>query len=192
MALRQLNRERVLCLEESSWWGRLSDPTTVLPTLELLHRAGTVEEFVHRHAFGSAEFEEYMKWRKKDRRVRTYGTIFLAFHGSAKGLAVGEDTVLSFSNLEELFGDVPGAVIHLATCSMLKNGEQGAKAFLRSTGAKAVTGYDRSVDWLDAAVLDVAWVGHLARYKEVGTALRLFKTRYASLIDHLGWAAVTA
>src|SRR4051812_19392337 len=64
----------------------LSDQTSVLPTLELLQRMGKVPKFVHRHVVGETEFDNYLSWRESDRRVRTYGTVFFAFHGTRRGL----------------------------------------------------------------------------------------------------------
>lgn len=189
MASRDLNRKRVLCLEESAWSNRLSDQTSVLPALELLHRMKVVDEFVHRHAFGRDEFDRYLTERMHDRRVRSYGTIFFAFHGSERGLSVDGQT-LPLNYLADSLGEIPGSVVHLGSCSTLRGGQQAAKDFLRVTRAKALTGYDRDVEWLDAAALDVAWLGYIAEYKEVGTALRHFRSRYASLIKHLGWDAV--
>jgi hypothetical protein len=53
-----------------------------------------------------------------------------------------------------------------------------------------LTGYERDIEWLDSAAFDTAWLGYLAHYERLGDALRHFKVRYASIIDHLKWEAV--
>ena len=191
MAAAAIKLDRILCLEESVWDERqgLTDQTSVLPTLELLQRMGTIEEFVHRHAIGSTEFENYLSWRTRGRRMRTYGTIYLAFHGSRKGMAAGE-TMYSLDQLASLIGELPNGVVHLGSCSVLTGREEAAQRFLRETGARLVSGYQRDVEWLDSAALDTAWLGYVASYVRLGDAHRQFRKRYASVIDHLKWVAV--
>lgn len=191
MAPSTLRLDRVFCLEESVWADKigLSDQTSVLPSLDLLRRMGAVSEFVHRHAFREAEFESYLRWRQKDRRVRTYGTVFFAFHGTSKGLDIGNDE-LSLDDLARQIGSLPDGVVHLGSCSVLRRNEAAVHRFLDATGARLLSGYERDVEWLDCAALDTAWVGYIASYDRLGDALRYFKARYASLISHLKWQAV--
>lgn len=186
-----LKRDRVFCLEESVWSDAkgLSDQTSVLPTLELLERMSVVSEFVHRHALGATEFDNYLEWRRSDRRVRTYGTVYFAFHGTPRGLSIGGSAV-SLDLLAERLGSLAGGVVHLGSCSVLRQNEEAAARFLRLTGARMVTGYEREIDWLDSAALDTAWLGYVASHKRLGDALRYFKSRYRSIIDHLKWHAV--
>jgi hypothetical protein len=85
---------------------------------------------------------------------------------------------------------LPGGVVHLGSCSVLRNNEAAVQRFLDATGARVLSGYERDVDFLDSAALDTAWLGYIASYERLGDALRFFRARYASLIDHLNWAAV--
>jgi hypothetical protein len=181
----------VFCIEESVWADKvgLSDQTSVLPSLELLHRMGQVSEFIHRHAFRESEFDSYLRWRQKDRRARTYGTLFFAFHGTPKGLEVGNEEI-SLDILAEQIGSLPDGVVHLGSCSVLRRNEAAEQDLLKTTGARLLSGYERDVSWLDSAALDTAWLGYIASYDRLGDALRHFKARYASLIEHLKWQAV--
>lgn len=190
MAARALRRNRVFCIEESVWDDPkgLTDRTSVLPTLETLERMRTVSEFVHRHAVSHDEFKRYLVWRTDTARTRTYGTVYLAFHGTSEGLRVGNKDV-SLEELAELLGKLPDGVVHLGSCSVLHD-EDDARRFLQSTGARMISGYERSVDWLDSAALDTAWLGYVAWYSQVGQAARYLKERYGSTIDHLKWKAV--
>lgn len=149
MALSRLRLDRVFCLEESVWADKvgLSDQTSVLPSLELLRRMRAVSEFVHRHAFREAEFESYLRWRQKDRRVRTFGTVFLAFHGTPKGLEVGNDQI-SLDDLARQIGTLPHGVVHLGSCSVLRRNEVAVQRFLDATGARLVSG-SRAVETLE-------------------------------------------
>lgn len=184
-------RDRLFCLEESVWDDAtgLSDQTSVLPTLELLQRMGMLSEFVHRHCVGNPELNAYLERRLSDRRMRSYGTLYLAFHGTGRGLDVTGGN-LSLDVLAERIGTLQDGVLHLGSCSVLRGNRDAAQRFLRSTGARLVTGYERDVDWLDSAALDTAWLGYVAGYAKVGDALRHFRRRYASTIDHLKWEVV--
>ncbi|MEJ7785471.1 MAG: hypothetical protein WKF96_11755 [Solirubrobacteraceae bacterium] len=167
----------------------LTDQASVLPTLELLQRMRSIDEFVHRHAYGYAEFESYIRARVRDPRARSYGTIYLAFHGTEDGLSVGNET-LALDQLADLVGSLPGGVVHLGSCSVLRGDRDGARRFLRSTGADVLSGYESDVEWLDSAALDLAWLGYLAYYSRPGDAVRYFRRRYESSIKHLSWEAV--
>jgi hypothetical protein len=193
MAKRALRRDRVLCLEESVWDESLglSDRASVLPTLELLQRLGVLDAFSHRHVYGKDEFERYLAKREVDRRVRSFGTVYLAFHGSAEGLDAGGH-LYSLDALADHLGPLPGGVVHLGSCFVLKNNEAAGRRFLKRTGASLISGYQRDVEWLDSAALDSAWLGYLADPGRIGDIERRFRKRYASLIDYLQWGAVSA
>lgn len=188
---RPLKLNRVFCLEESVWDDDkgLTDQASVLPTLELLQRMGAVDRFVHRHCFGDREFESYAKRRSPDRMTRSFGTIYFAFHGSREGLEVGDET-LSLDHLAGLVGQLPGGVVHLGSCSVLKGDPEAAKRFLSKTGAALLSGYERDVEWLDSAALDLAWLGYLGTYARLGDAVRFFRQRYGSVISYLNWERV--
>ena len=183
---------RVFCLEESVWGDEsLTDRASVLPTLELLHRSQQIERFVHRHVLGDRDFENYLSWRAEP-KLRTYGTIYLAFHGRPEGLCVGAAEPYSLDQLAAMVGSLPGGVVHLGSCSILQDNEEDASRFLKSTGARLISGYESDVAWLDSAALDTAWLGYIATYARLGDAERWFRQRYRSLIDHLRWKAIRA
>jgi len=189
----RLKLNRVFCLEESVWDDDkgLTDQASVLPTLELLQRMGAVERFVHRHCYGFTEFENYAEGRAPDRTTRSFGTVYFAFHGTREGLRVGEKT-LSLDRLAELVGQLPGGVVHLGSCSVLKGDPEAAQRFLSKTGAALLSGYQRDVEWLDSAALDLAWLGYLTDYSRPGDSVRFFRQRYESVISHLNWECVPA
>jgi hypothetical protein len=183
-----LRHDRIFCLEESVWDERLglTDVTSVLPTFELLQRMGIVDQFVHRSVYGAPEFASYMEARPKGRLLRSYGTLYLAFHGNRDGLSVGTETV-NLDRLGELIGSFDGGVLHLSSCSVLT--EETAKRFLKSTGARLISGYNRRVSWLDSITLETALLGYLASSSELADGIREFRERYDSLIKYLDWVA---
>lgn len=165
----------------------MTDTTSVLPTLELLQRMGILKQFVHRHAVSVEEFQNYLSMRQQ-RPTRTFGIVYLAFHGSVEGLRVGEEDI-DLDRLAEWLGSLRGGVVHLGSCAVLKNREAEVRRFLKRTGARLISGYDRPVLWLDSIALETAYLGYLAQYERVGDALQYFRKRYARPIDELTWVA---
>jgi hypothetical protein len=98
----------------------------------------------------------------------------------------------SLDALADHLGPLPGGVVHLGSCFVLKNNEAAGRRFLKRTGASLISGYQRDVEWLDSAALDSAWLGYLADPGRIGDIERRFRKRYASLIDYLQWGAVSA
>lgn len=97
---------------------------------------------------------------------------------------------MSLDVLAQRLGRLPDGVVHLGSCSVLKGNEEAAQRLLQATGARVLSGYERDVEWLDSAALDTAWLGYVASHARLGDALRFFKSRYQSTIDHLKWLAV--
>ena len=181
--------DRVFCLE-GAWDRKLTDRSSVLPTLELLERLRTIE-FIHRDVGTVGELEHYLKlWQKQGKRHRV---VYLAFHGSPQGLYVSDDEdPVSLARLGELLGPAAeDAVIHLGSCSVLRQREGDVQDFLRVTRARALCGYKTDVDWVNSAALDLIVLGTLASYPRVGDAFRHLGTaRYASLVKDLGFQIV--
>lgn len=97
---------------------------------------GIVDQFVHRSAYGTREFESYMSLRPRGRKLPSYGTLYLAFHGSRDGLLVGAETV-HLDRLGTLIGSFRGGIVHLGSCSVLKYNERGEPHAAAAQSAKA-------------------------------------------------------
>ena len=87
--------------------------------------------------------------------------MYLAFHGEAGELIVGEDARrndarVNLDWLEERV-NVHGRnrMIYLGTCSTLAIHGTRINRFLESTGLNAICGYEGSVDWMNSTVFDL-------------------------------------
>jgi hypothetical protein len=56
---------------------------------------------------------------------------------------------------EALEGKCDGRIIVFGSCSTIKAGPWKMKKFLEKTQALAVCGYDRDIDWMQSAALDL-------------------------------------
>ena len=162
MAKTKDQRKGVFCLE-GPWCG-VKDKTTVEPVLRLLETlSGYNASYRHYDVATREEFYFYLrKWRGTS--FNNFPILYLGFHGSKGEIFVGEGRGASVS-LEDvaecLDGGCKGRVVHLGSCGTV--GAHGAKLnrFLSRTGALAICGYTREVDWLEAAAFDALVLGGL-------------------------------
>jgi hypothetical protein len=177
---------------EASWDNEnLTDRASVLPTLELLERMGEID-FVHRDIGTRAELEYYLeRWLNEG---LPYYVLYLAAHGSDGDLLLsnrdGGRVSLDFLG-GQLADQLDGCVVYLASCSILSTEEERVRRFMKQTGARAVIGYTKDVDWTESAAMDLLVLSALAQYQQLERGLkRLESSRYRSLTRELGFEVV--
>jgi hypothetical protein len=177
---------------EGSWNEDLTDRSSVLPMLELLERLEKID-YVHRDVGTRPELEHYLaRWIDED---LDYYVLYLAFHGKNTGLWLSDRTD-GFVTLDYLAGvladKLDGCVVHFGSCSVMAAEERALQRFLDQTGARAVTGYLSDVDWVDSALMDLAVMGTLSGYRQLGTALNRLEQapQYESLRTELGFSVL--
>ncbi len=183
-----VRRPGVFCVE-GDWSSKLTDRSSVQPLLRALEGLNVVK-VIHRSAGTRTELEHLLKrWVQK--QYDDYMLGYLAFHGSPGLVHLGRDSV-SLEELGELLeGACTGRVLHFGSCSVLKSAETSLKAFLHQTGARAVCGYTKDVDWLQSAAFDLLLISELVRSQHLGYAARRVKNTYPDLASVLGFRLVT-
>ncbi len=186
----------VFCLEGAWDEEDLEDRSSVLPVLDTLQRLRSID-YIHRDIGTRAELEHYVRrWIDED---LDYQLLFLAFHGSVdrggvRSLYLSRDTdgAVTLDQLTGLLaGKLKGCIAHLGSCSVVDVTDPALRTFLDRTQAEAVMGYDRDVDWVDSAAWELILFGTLARYKQLGSALRTLKAeRYRSLRKSVGFHVI--
>ena len=162
MAKKKDQKKGIFCLEEPAWGGRIKDPTTVEPVLRLLEKLKDFEvPYLHHDCATREEFEFFLpKWVGGS--FGKYPILYLAFHGDPGEITVGEQSV-TLKDFEALLGDgtCAGRLIHFGACSTLAAREQELDRFLEHTGALAICGYRKRVDFLESCAFDVLLLGRL-------------------------------
>lgn len=160
----------VFCLE-GEWDSDLRKRATVLPVLDLLERLGHIQA-IHRNVATLPELRHYLEqWSNP--RYKDFYVLYLSTHGD-KGLlqwSVGHNTTLD-DLAEMLEGSAEGCYVYLGSCLTLFN-EEKAQTFVIKTGAAAVLGYRKEVDWLEGAAFEVILLAWLASHN--GRPETLFK-----------------
>lgn len=169
----------IFCLE-TDWWG-VKDKTSIEPIFHLLAVSFLKVPYIHRDVGTRAEFEHYLKkWTQKG--LAKYPVLYLGFHGEPGLLNVGEQKgrkgQVSLSELAELLkGKCKGKVIHFGSCSTLGAHGNTINEFLRRTGALAVLGYKRPIDWIDSAAFELLLIGELQNVSLTRTGMHALERK---------------
>ena len=165
MAKKKGQTKGIFCLEEPAWWGGIKNRTTVEPVLRLLEKLKGLEvPYLHHDCATREEFEFFLrKWVGGS--FGKYPILYLGFHGGPGEITVEGESV-TLKDLEDLLGDgtCAGRLIHFGACNTLaarERNDQKLDRFLEHTGALAVCGYRRSVDFLESCAFEVLLLGRL-------------------------------
>ena len=163
----------VFCIE--NWSGRLETPDSVQPLLDLLELNGAASALVSalQHHVSSATTCSGSPSSATTRWA-------LALHGNPGGVYVGSqrislETLTAWSSKVDkaraLDGrgqptdwllNLEGKVLYLGSCASLRVSRKRLQELRKSTGAVAICGYTKSVDWFDAAAFEVLLLSALA------------------------------
>jgi hypothetical protein len=131
-------------------------------------------------------------------------------HGSRGAVAVGRheltlERLAAWSSLEETRRpseaelndpewviDLTGKVLYLGSCASLHVSQGRLRGLRESTGAKAVCGYTKHVDWFAAGGFDVMLLSALARAmdrerQDPAGAVKRLRRSAGDLLDSLGF-----
>ena len=197
------NMRGVFCLE--TIWFDTDDGTSVRPALEMLKASYLKTNFIHRNAVTKDEFFFHIgKWVELE--ASEYPVLYLGYHGKDGNIyLVNDDKKYDDENRIELDqfsqrlkGKCKNRIIHFSSCSTLNILRKNAQNFLRETGAYAVSGYKKEVEWMQSTAFDILFLD-LIQYggsKNITprfmTNLRkcLMKEPYSELRKNLGFELV--
>jgi len=195
----------IFCIE--NWSGDLRSKDSSTDLLEFLERHGAART-VHQRVSTARELGHYLS---RFASQTTYRVGYLAMHGSRGQVFVGStpvslETLISWSTLEgeaaprltaggdpeEYVVDLAGKVLYLGSCASLNVSRDQLAKLRAETGAIAVCGYQRSVDWFEAAGFELLLLPALAaatsgERQSVGAALKRLWKRSGTLMDTLGF-----
>jgi hypothetical protein len=178
-------RPGIFCLE-TSWNKRLDDKTSVLPILDLLHRTDHAR-YIHRDVGTSEELTHYLKkWRQA--QYSDYEVLYFAFHGTRGAIDVGPRgaSVPLVDLADTLEGRAANRVVVFASCETIKD-TKAVEDFRRRTKAKAVCGYSRQVDWIQATAFELVLLGSLVSGQRIDARINHLQRNYADQVKALGF-----
>ncbi|NMM85846.1 hypothetical protein B2J88_15970 [Rhodococcus sp. SRB_17] len=174
----------VFCLE-GEWDDTIESTLSIEPALRLLEARDDIR-LVHRDVATKAELRYYLN-RWLGTRLRGYDFGYLGFHGSAEYLYIGDET-LSLDELADMFdGRCGGKVLYFGSCSVLAAPDSVLTKFCRDTGARAVAGYTKDVDWIETAAFELLLVSKLVYSTNMKPAYTSLCKTYPDLTRRLGF-----
>jgi hypothetical protein len=195
----------VYCIE--NWSASDASPDTVLPLLTFLRENGAAKA-IHQRISHPRELGHYLQ-RFANQTACRVG--YLALHGSRRHVHVGRrkvdlDTLITWSTLDEpdpprmndddqqWVLDLTGKVLYLGSCATLRVSPRQLEELRRETGAIAICGYTRYVDFYEAAAVEVMLLIALSdatskQRHSVGPALKRLWRRSGDLLDNLGFVS---
>lgn len=185
------NTSGIFCLE-GEWDSDLTSRLSVRPVLELLEQLG-VAQWIHRDVATRSEFEYYIeKWTSEE--YADFSVLWLAMHGDSAAISMSADFEgsLTMDELEAMLaGACAGKVVYFASCSTLKEDPRRLQQFARKTGARAVIGYRKNVDWSDAAAFEMLLLQELATRVRSNGIFKRLQEDHPVLAKRLGLVVAT-
>ncbi len=179
----------IFCLE-GDWGDSLVERLSVRPGLDMLTTMRG-DRLIHRNAATADEFEYYLrKW--VTRRYDAFPLAYFSYHGERGKLHLGRDSL----SLAEIAAMIPGRladrVVYFGSCGTMAASEEELRDFVETTGAHAVAGYTKSVDWAESAAFDFTLLPELLDSVDIRKLHARLCKRHPHFADGLGLRLATA
>jgi hypothetical protein len=179
----------IFCVE-GQWDRDLRKRGSVLPTLELLERLGTIR-FIHKDVATADELNFYLdRWVLRE--YADYNVGFFAMHGEPTRLCLTDWESVELEEIaDRLAGKLDGKRLFFGSCSVMNTGVTQLQKFLITTGAAMMCGYTRAVDWVQSAAFETVLLDVLANGQRSNSVeLRMGSAQWAQLSAYLGFRIV--
>lgn len=174
--------KNIACLE-SLWNTDIEDRWSVRPILEVIANIHDLK-LAYLSCNTHEEFAFNLKMLAKR---RSYGILYLAFHGAPGEIFLGDDTSLTLENLQELMGTrFADWIVHFGSCSTVDVTPRQLKSFVVETQVKMVLGYTKSVDWIESSALDLLIFQSLQKYINLNAWWTYLKKTYPDMVELTG------
>lgn len=175
---------------EGEWSDRPGDRGSVRHILDVLRDWEDARVAYHRAATRDAFALYLRRWKLK--KNAAYEVLYVAAHGSAGEIFLGEDSLTIEELGDLLLNACQGRVIYFGSCSTLRLSDQRLEDFLRRTGASAVIGYTRSIGWTDSAAFDLLQLSSVVRRRRWTTIRTMAEVEHGPFAERLGFRLHTA
>jgi hypothetical protein len=158
---------KIFCLE-TEWKQSIHDlkeKSNVLPLLEFLQTSCGVD-YVFRNVATYSDFEYYINHLYYE-SYNSFDIIYLCFHGSSARIELANNEFINLLEFaEKNKGIFKGKNVHFGSCSTLNMDEESIKYFKKETGARMITGYKTSVDFVTSFVFELWLLNEILKYPD--------------------------
>ena len=142
--------KRIYCIEGHWDYGKTEVEPSVEPILQVLQNK-ELWNYARRDCATTKEFEFWLK--REWTRCKAGSVLYIASHGSTGCISLADEEDVDVGQLAEWMPEdaCKDKWVHFGCCSIFsgKVARKAVRDFMRSTGASCVSGYSRTVGWLD-------------------------------------------
>lgn len=185
MRLSKFNKKNIFCIE-GSWSNDLKDKLSITSALEFIKSNASIN-FIRKDCSTDEQFKHLLKISLQ-RTYQHYGIIYFAFHGSPGILDLGRKKRINFDSIAQVInGKAKDKIIHFGVCSAMDLSGWTIRKFRKDTGALAISGYTKDIDFIDSTLLDILYFRKCQEYRKIPTIHKAMKIYYGKLISELGF-----
>jgi len=192
MKIAKSRHKNVFCIE-GNWTNDLRDRRSIKTALEFLeHNSYSKKPVLHTHRQCSSkqEFENLIK-ESCFKRYDQYSILYLAFHGNAGRLHVGKRVTMRLEEIAEMLeGKAANKIIHFGSCETMYVMRRELNKFMKQTGALAISGYEKTIDFMPSTFLDLLYFQFCQQYQKMYLIERDVKQYYGKLARELGFKMI--
>jgi ERCC4-type nuclease len=176
--------KNIFCLE-GDWETDLRKKSSVQSALLLLESNLEIAT-IYKTCSTYEEFCSRLHTLTSDKRIYgKYSIIYLAFHGRKNKIQIGEEDYSLDEIGHEFENALDDKIIHFGSCKTLFIEEKKAREFLENTGALAISGYAKNIDFISSTVFDVLYFEMCQNYVEIDAIERNMLKNYKELCEAL-------
>lgn len=185
MKLSRYKEKNIFCIE-GDWGQGYEDCRSITTALDFLNASIGIHA-IRKGCTNPEQFSNYLKDSLKD-SYESFGIIYLAFHGSPGKLHINQHQKIDFSSIAAtLEGKARDKIIHFGSCSTLKLSGWDLRRFKKATGALAISGYSKEIDFIESTVLDILYFRKCQAYQKVSLISRDMHLHYGKLVRQMGF-----
>ena len=185
MKLSKFKQKHIFCVE-GNWSNDLKDKASIITALEFL-KANADINFIRRDCSTVEQFTTLLK-QSLQKAYKKYGIIYLAFHGRPGELHIGKRKSMDFDSIAKILdGQAKDKIIHFGSCSTLNIDGWELRRFRKETGALAISGYTKDIDFIRSSVLDILYFRTCQDNRNMGSIERKMKSYNTKLMKELGF-----
>lgn len=186
MPRKKTKKSNIFCLE-GDWNDNLKHKSSILPALELLELNNSIKT-IYRTCSTFEEFVTRVKTVTGNNNIyRGYDILYFAFHGRKNKIIIGQND-FTLEQIGDAFkGKLKDKIVHFGSCKTLAIDKKQAEIFLENTGAIAISGYGKNVDFISSTVVDVLYFEMCQKYVDLGAIEENMKNHYGDLCEKLNF-----
>lgn len=185
MKLSRYKEKNIFCIE-GNWGQGYEESRSIRTALDFLNASVGISA-IRKGCNNPEQFNSYLKDSVKD-SYDTFGIIYLAFHGSPGKLHINHHEKIDFTSIAAtLQGKAKDKIIHFGSCSTLRLSGWDLRRFKKATGALAISGYCKDIDFIESTVLDILYFRKCQAYQKVSLIHRDMQLSYGKLVKQMGF-----